>query len=115
MYQHVYGTEWERFPTWAIKVKRRRESLHELFRRDSSAYQYTEERVIPQDDKKNELPQQVPTNHRMKRFFLCMICVTVVAKRHTFTSRQNNVTSHHIPRTTYYCKIWHVVYTRDVM
>ena len=73
MYQHVYGTEWERFPTWAIKVKRRRESLHELFRRDSSAYQYTEERVIPQDDKKNELPQQVPTNHRMKRFFLCMI------------------------------------------
>ena len=36
--------------------------------------------------------------------FLCMICVTIVPKRHTFTSRQKsiNVTSHHILRATYY-------------
>ena len=35
--------------------------------------------------------------------FLCIICVIIVPKKHTVTSRQiTHVTSHHIPRTTYY-------------
>ena len=48
-------------------------------------------------------PPQGPKKKTSQFFFLWMICVTIVPKRHAGTSWQiSYVTSHHISRTTYY-------------